>query len=460
MNETLRKDWDDIDQLLSQTLQEASRWLHNVDQRSAAGATSTRPMLSLPTAGLGAHAMMEQLMDRYAAGFSSSPGPRYWAFVTGGTTPAALMGDWIASTIDQNSADPCSSATHIEKEALSMLRELFGLGAHHQGSFVTGATMSNFVGLACGRQWVGRENDIDIAQEGLTTVPKIKVLSAAPHSSIYKALSMLGMGRSAVQKVDTSPNRESIDLNALEAALKEMKGQPCIVCANAGTVNSVDFDDIRGIVELREKYRFWLHVDGAFGGFAACSSTYSHLVNGWDDADSICIDAHKWLNIPYDSAIQLTRHPDLQVQVFGNASAPYLAADEEIGFVHKTPENSRRFRALPVWCTLMAYGRDGYRDIVERNCRVAQELGNWIDCQKTEFELLSPVRLNGVVFTLQSRPDMIVIRAYLDRLGRTGKLYLTPTIHFGVAAIRIGVVNWRSGVADIDIAKRALLEAL
>jgi glutamate/tyrosine decarboxylase-like PLP-dependent enzyme len=459
MNEKLSEDWKAIDQLLSQTLDEASLLLKSLDKRPAGVSEKTHPMLSLPNVGNGASSMLGELMERYADGFSASAGTRYWAFVTGGSTPAALMGDWIASTVDQNAADPSSSATHIELEALAMLRQLFGLSDCHEGSFVTGATMSNFVGLACGRQWVGHQHNVNIAQEGLGSgrVPPIKVLSAVPHSSIYKALSMLGLGRNAVQKVQTLPDRESMDLAALEEALIEI-GQPCIVCANAGTVNSADFDDIRGIVELRDKYPFWLHVDGAFGGFAACSPAHSHLVDGWDDADSICIDAHKWLNVPYDSAIQLTRHTALQIETFCNAAAPYLAGNDA-GFIHRTPENSRRFRALPAWCTLMAYGRDGYQNIVERNCHVARQLGDWLDRQE-EFDLLSSVRLNGVVFTLRGRPGMDAVRGYLGRLRDGGQLYLTPTVHFDVAAMRISVVNWRSDVADIAVAQQALLDAL
>jgi glutamate/tyrosine decarboxylase-like PLP-dependent enzyme len=493
MNETLSKDWKAIDQLLAQTVTEASRLLKSLDTRPAGvnvkadvavnadvnvsseqhdeTPPNQTPMLSsLPNVGHGASSVMQQLMERYEPGFSASAGPRYWAFVTGGSTPAALMGDWIASAIDQNAADPASSAAVLELEGLAMLRQLFGLSDHrHEGSFVTGATMSNFVGLAIGRQWVGHQlnTPVNIAQEGLASVPApIKVLSAVPHSSIYKACSMLGLGRNAVVKIRTLPDREAMDLAALEEALIEMgaatdqqgQAQPCIVCANAGTVNSVDFDDIRGIVQLRTKYSFWLHVDAAFGGFAACSPKYAHLVDGWDDADSICIDCHKWLNVPYDSAIQLTRHTDLQIETFCNASAPYLGGTET-GFVHRTPENSRRFRALPAWCTLMAYGRDGYQNIVERNCYMAQQIGDWID-SRAEFDLLSPVILNGVLFTLPGRPGMDAVRAYLDRLRDGGQLYLTPTVHFDVAAVRISVVNWRSDVADIAVAQQALLDAL
>jgi glutamate/tyrosine decarboxylase-like PLP-dependent enzyme len=253
MNERLSEDWKAIDQLLAQTLTEASLLLKSLDTRPAgvnmnmSVSTSeqqkaTHPVMSLPKIGHGASSMLQQLMERYADGFSASAGPRYWAFVTGGVTPAALMGDWMASTVDQNAADPGSSATLVELEALAMLRELFGLSDCHEGSFVTGATMSNFVGLAIGRQWVGHQHGINIAQEGLSGVPPIKVLSAVPHSSIYKALSMLGLGRNAVQKIRTLPGRESMDLVALEEALIELSltGQPCIVYARyCATPNQV-----------------------------------------------------------------------------------------------------------------------------------------------------------------------------------------------------------------------------
>ncbi len=318
--------------------------------------------------------------------------------------------------------------------------------------------MANFVGLALGRQWLGGQLGIDIAEKGLFGIEPMTILSGTPHSSIFKAMSMLGMGRNAVVSVPCLPGREAIDPAALERHLKNQDGKPCIVVANAGTVNTVDFDDLLAIAELRTRYNFWLHVDAAFGGFAACSPKYRALVYGIENADSITIDAHKWLNVPYDAAMQFTRHQQLQAEVFQNA-AVYLGSEiSSSNFVHLTPENSRRLRALPGWFTLIAYGKAGYAEIVERNCQLAGWLGEQIDASAV-FELLAPVRLNGVCFTLAAEKKQLsipVVKEYLSRLQKSGDVFLTPTLYQEIPAIRVSITNWRTTQEDVETAWNAM----
>jgi glutamate/tyrosine decarboxylase-like PLP-dependent enzyme len=221
-------------------------------------------------------------------------------------------------------------------------------------------------------------------------------------------------------------------------------------------VNTVDFDDLVTIGKLREKYKFWMHVDAAFGGFAAVSTKYAHLMDGVNYADSITIDAHKWLNVPYDAAMQFTRHKKLQLKVFQN-SAAYLGDPEKSpDFFHYTPENSRRFRALPSWMTLMAYGKEGYAEIIERNCACAKQLGDWIETS-SKYTLLAPVKMNVVCFTLKSA-DLTLekIQAFLAKIRDDGRVFFTQTIYKGTPAIRAAISNWQTDSNDIEIAKEVL----
>jgi glutamate/tyrosine decarboxylase-like PLP-dependent enzyme len=401
---------------------------------------------------LGTQAALSAFRSKYEAQLSGSAGPRYLGFVTGGSTPAALAGDWLVSSYDQNvSNDGDSIATTVEHETLGLLRTLFALSDDFDGAFVSGATQANLVALATARQWALQQLGHDSSEEGLWKMPRIPVFGGTPHASILKALSILGMGRQAMEYVPCLPGRQAIDPAALAQQLAATSSAPAIVIASAGEVNTGDFDDLEALASLCRAHGAWLHVDGAFGLFAACDPSRSHLLRGLNAADSITTDGHKWLNVPYDSGIIFTRHIALQEQVF-KAVAAYLGAGPDL--LHRTPENSRRFRALPAWMTLMAYGRSGYQELVSRSCLFAQRMGQGIE-QSPRFELLAPVFLNIVCFALQGAETAQRDR-FLDVLKRDGQVLLTPTFFAGKPAIRAAFVNWSTTEQDVT----RILEAL
>ncbi|MFI6335586.1 pyridoxal phosphate-dependent decarboxylase family protein [Streptomyces sp. NPDC050535] len=451
MHRTLADDLGRLPELLQSARDFAVREVSGLADRPVAHLGKAPGSEPLPAGGTGAEGALARFAERWAPGFSGSAGPRYLGFVTGGATPAALAGDWLTSAYDQNvSGGGDSSAAALERETVGWLRELFGLSEEHSGAFVTGATASNTVGLAIAREWLGERLGVSVSGEGLGALGPVDVLSGSPHSSITKALSVLGIGRDRLRLVPVlSGNREAVDVERLADALEALDGRPAIVVANSGTVNTVDFDDLRAIAALKERYDFWLHVDAAFGGFAALSPAYAHLVDGLDAADSVCVDLHKWLNVPYDAAVQFTRRRDLQVRVFHNAS-PYLGPPTgDPDFLHLTPENSRRLRALPTWFALTAYGRDGHREIVERNVALAGRLGERIAAEG-RLRLLAPVRLNVVCFTLADGPGQERVREFARAVASSGEAFVTPTVYGGTHALRAAFSNWRTSEADTD----------
>lgn len=456
MNTQLKNDQKNFSAILERTLSIAEEYLNDKNSIPPGRFISDIQLTNLPERGIGATGALDFFKTNFADKITNSAGPRYFGFVTGGSTPASVAGDWLVSTYDQNACGSNDSiAPQLERQTLHFLKQLFGIDPEYFGSFVTGATVSNFVSLAIARQWIGEQHGTDISTDGIGTIP-IKIVSATPHSSILKSLSMLGIGRNAVVKIDTLPNREAIDLEKLENYLKQV-GLPVIIVANAGTVNTVDFDDLVAMGKLKTKYKFWLHIDAAFGGFAAASEKFKHLTEGINHADSITVDAHKWLNVPYDSAMQFTRHKKLQLKVFQN-SAAYLGDPEKSpDFFHYTPENSRRFRALPSWFTLTAYGKAGHAEIVERNCDSAFYLGSLLE-SSNRFKLLAPVRMNVVCFTLKQTPTFEIIQEFLKAIRDDGRVFFTPTVYKGIPAIRAAISNWQTENADMDIAYSALTE--
>ncbi|MET9599753.1 MULTISPECIES: pyridoxal phosphate-dependent decarboxylase family protein [unclassified Streptomyces] len=454
MDRTLAADLARLPELLDATRAAAAEALATLAARPVVPpAGEPHAPEPLPEHATGTEAALAAFRDRWEPRLSASAGPRYLGFVTGGATPAALAGDWLTAAHDQNSNSALDGGGQdLERETVGWLRELFGLSAAHSGTFVSGATMSNTTGLAIAREWLGERLGVRPAEDGAAALGPVRVLSGAPHSSIAKALSVLGLGRNSLVKVPTLPGREAVDPAALERALADTPG-PAVVVANAGTVNTVDFDDLLAIAALRERHDFWLHTDAAFGAFAALSPEHAHLADGLDASDSLCVDLHKWLNVPYDSAVQFTRRRDLQARVFQNSAAYLGPLGDHPDLVHLTPENSHRLRALAAWFTLRAYGRQGHREIVERDIACARALGTALEADPA-LTLLAPVRLNVVCFTLAQAPTPERVAALREAVA--AEVFVTPTVYGGTAGLRAAFSNWRTTHDDVRRAAQAL----
>lgn len=443
-----------FDDALAQAHDAALAFLATLPTRPA-GRMDAPGEIAVPEA-IGLAGAIEAFRRDVAPGLSGSNGPRYFGFVTGGATPAGLAGDWLASAANQNvSNDIGSSAAALERATAARLGELFGLDPSLRGHFVSGATSANLVCLASARQALHRRLGIDSAEAGLPAAPPVRVLAGAAHSSIPKVMAVLGIGRQALQTVACLPGRTAVDPVALEAALAE--GHPAtIVVASAGEVNTGDFDDLAAVAGACRRHGAWLHVDGAFGLFAALSPAHAPMLDGIHQADSVTVDMHKWLNVPYDSALAFVREPRAQREVF-RASAAYLGDSDDP--LHFTPENSRRFRALPAWMVLAAHGRDGIAEAVQRCCRLAVALGEGI-AAIPRFDLLDAVRLNIVCFALSDDGSVQARDAFLDRLNADGRAFMTPTVLRGRPCIRAAVSNWGTREEDIALTLAALRDAL
>ena len=413
----------------------------------------------LPEGGVGTAAAVELLLRVGAAAGTVSSGPRFFHFVTGGSTPAALAADWTAALLDQNSFARVSSAFAHEAEtiALDWLRSLFGLPERWGGALVASATFANFTSLGCATQWWGERQGADTVRDGLAGLRRMPVLSGGyVHASARKALQMLGHGRDAVE-VFSCDDVGRVDLAAMEGRLAALDGAPAVIIGNAGEVNAGDFDPLDALADLAGRYGAWLHVDGAFGLFAALSPRTAHLVRGIDRADSVAADGHKWLNVPYESGFALLRDPARLGAAFGMPGAAYLPGPQDPGggYALYGPESSRRARSLPIWATLAAYGRDGYRAMVERHLDLSQRLARRI-AEAPDLELLADVRLCIVCFRV-APPG--VPEGGLDELNRAvaaalledGRVYAGGTVYGGRAALRPAIVNWRTTPADVDL---------
>lgn len=417
------------------------------------------PSRPLPGQGRGALDALRAAKEEILPLLAASVGPRYLGFVTGGTTPAALAGDWMTGAIDQNASGPEGSVcAAVEELVVNWLCEMAGLPAQRfDGVLTTGATVSNLLGLVTGRQWCGEKIGVNIDADGAGALPDLQVFAASPHASMVKDLSIAGVGRNSFTKIATIGRSEQTDLDDLRAKLDASTARGKIVIASAGTVNATDFDDLNAIADLCAAHGAWMHVDAAFGMFAALDDRRAHLLSGLDRADSITSDGHKWMNVPYDCGIFLTRHIGV-LETCCRAFAPYLDTPAAGNvYMNRGVENSRRFRALPLWMSIRAYGRDGFAGIVRANCDQASDFAAWVQSHD-RLELLREPKLNVVMFAGTGSDENN--RALIDRINASGKLFLTPTVYGGRFGFRAAFSNWRTRDHDLVIIKDAIDAAL
>jgi glutamate/tyrosine decarboxylase-like PLP-dependent enzyme len=411
---------------------------------------------ALPDTGSGALEALRELAEAIPAA-TRSAGPRFFHFVIGGSTPAALAADWLASALDQNAGLWTSSplASQLEAVAVDWLKELFGLPSEWSGVLTTGATMANFVGLGAARRWYGEQHGVDVEKDGLAGVPSVPVFSSGYlHVSAEKALAMLGLGTGNIRRL-TRDDAGRLDEETLERELAALDA-PAILVATAGEVNAGGFDPIDRMAELAEQYGGWLHVDGAFGLFARLTPEAAPLADGVERAHSVIADGHKWLNVPYECGFAFVREAEYQAKAFA-AGAPYLtSAETRPMWAFLGPEMSRRARAFATWATLRAYGRNGYRAMVERHLALARRVGGQVE-EAPELELLAPVDLNVICFRLH--PPGIDDEEALDELNRRvgaaviedARVYFGTTEYRGHVCFRPAIVNWLTTERDVDL---------
>jgi glutamate/tyrosine decarboxylase-like PLP-dependent enzyme len=449
--------------LLRRTAELAADFLDTLDDRPIWPQATTDELRAalggrLPDGPSDPKAVVEALADAAERGVVAIPSGRYFGFVIGGGLPAALAADWLTSAWDQNAGlVVCGpSAAVVEEVAGEWLKDLLGIPTTASFSFVTGCQLAHVTCLAAARHAVLERLGWDVEERGLAGSPPITVVTGGKrHVTIDRALRLLGLGSACAVRADVdSEGRMRVD--ALAEALRELDG-PTIVCAQAGEVNTGAFDSFEEIATLCRDTGAWLHVDGAFGLWASAAPALRHLTAGVERADSWATDAHKWLNIPYDSGLAFVAQPEAHRAAM-RLTAAYLVADpnavrDEMDW---TPEFSRRARGFAVYAGLRSLGRSGVADLVERSCaratQFASAIGHLPGC-----EVLNEVVLNQVLFRFE---DDATTEAMLASVQGGGEAWMSGTAWDGHAAIRLSVSNWRTTEADIDRAVAAFEAAL
>jgi glutamate/tyrosine decarboxylase-like PLP-dependent enzyme len=439
--------------LLTEVAERATRYLEGLETRPVAPTADAIARLEhwdgpLPDAPTDAETVVRLLDEIGSPATMAMAGPRFFGFVIGGALPAALAANWLAGAWDQNTAyhKVTPGTVALEQIALRWLLDVLGLPDTCAAAFVTGATLANFTALAAARHAVLARAGWDVEADGLFGAPPVTVVvSAEAHPTVLKMLGLLGMGRSRVVTVAVDGQGRM-----RPAGLPPLSG-PTIVCIQAGNVNTGAFDPAREICARAREAGAWVHVDGAFGLWAAAAPARAHLTTGVADADSWATDAHKWLNVPYDCGLAFVRDPGA-LRAAMTISAAYLPAGETREPADYTPELSRRARGVEVWAALRSLGRSGLADMIERTCRHATRFAE--ELSAAGHQVLNEVVLNQV---LVSFGDAETTNRVIEAIQTDGTCWCGGTVWQGQTAMRISVSSWATTEADVELSLAAML---
>jgi aromatic-L-amino-acid decarboxylase len=444
--------------LLHDVADRAADWLDAVVERPVRPARTPAELRvtdALTDAAVPFERVIAELATEAEPGLTAINSPRFFAFVMGGAHPAGIAADWLATAWDQNTAlaDPTPATAAFEEIAGRWLAELLGLPASASFALVTGCQMAHVTGLAAARHRVLAETGHDVERDGLTGAPRIRVLTGEErHVTVDRALRILGLGTGAVEPVPTD-ERGAMRADALATALASGSG-PAIVIAQVGNVNGGGIDPIPDVCAAAREAGAWVHVDGAFGLWAAASPARRHLVQGVELADSWATDAHKWLNVPFDCGIAFVRDREAH-RAAVSVTAAYLVQDAEGPRepIDWTIEFSRRARGLAVYATLRALGRDGVAELVDRLCACAERFAAGL--ADHGFDVLAQ-DLNQVVVARGGDEETL---ATLAAVQAEGTCYPSGTTWRGRRGIRLSVCNWQTTFEDIDRSVAAMAAA-
>ncbi len=459
--------------LLRQTADLAADYLEGLPRRKVRASATHAELLGamggpLPERGEAAGEVVSDLATAVEPGLVASAGPRFFGFVVGGGVPSAVAADWLTTVWDQNAGlyalSPAASVA--EEVAAGWLLDLFGLPVGSSVGFSTGATMASFTALAAGRHRVLERAGWNVEEEGLTGAPEIAVVvGAEAHVTIGVSLQMLGLGRNRAHKVEAD-EQGRMKAAALRKTLAGLGDQPVIVCAQSGNVNTGAFDPAAEIVAaVRELPNAWLHIDGAFGLWALATPSLRHLTSGITEADSWTTDAHKWLNVPYDSGISIVRDADAHHAAMTLGAAYYVeTAGEERDPYNWVAESSRRARGFAIYAALRELGRTGLAEMVDRCCGLARRMADRLRGEPG-VEILNDVVLNQALvrFSYPGADDTeadAFTRNVIGAIQADGTCWLGGTTWHGLAAMRISVSNWSTTEDDADLSVAAILRCL